>query len=141
MKYFLSAIITIATIVSCSDNNCIKTSDLVFDQLSEGDRTYYKYDSERFFFEMVQYITPNGDSINDTFNIRTNIERGDYITAKFRLVNACEDIIHVDDVNFPFTFPDPKSLADGQYDFNFSIIMRESRDVISGAGKIRILRQ
>lgn len=141
MKYFFAVIITITTLISCSDNNCIKTSDLVFEQLGEGNRTYYKYDFERFFFEMVQYITPNGDSINDNFNIRTNIDSGDYISAKFRLVNACEDIVHVDDVNFPFTFPDPKSLTDGQYDFDFSIILKESREVISGAGKIRILRQ
>ena len=141
MKHILKIILIVLIVLSCTKRNCVTTSDLAFDQLDESDRTFYTFTNDSFKISICQYITPNNDGLNDTFEIQSNLKSNDYLSTKFRLVNACEDVVHVDINSFPFSFPDIKDLEDGQYNFTLSILLDESKDVISGAGKIRVIRK
>ena len=125
----------------CTKRNCVKTSDLAFADLDEGNRAFYNFSVDTFSVSICQYITPNDDGINETFEMNSNLQPADYISTSFRVVNACEDIVHVEKNSFPFSFPDPKTLEDGQYDFTFSILLEESKNLVSGGGIIRVLRK
>ena len=141
MKHILKIVFIAFVLVSCTKRNCVTTSDLAFDQLDEHDRNFYKFNLDSFNVSICQYITPNSDGLNDSFEIQSNINSIDYLSTNFRLVNACDEVIHVDKNSFPFTFPDAKSLQDGQYQFTFFVVLDESKDVISGTGKIRVIRK
>ncbi len=142
MNQFIKIIPFVALLAfSCTKRNCVKTSDIAFADLGESDRDFYSFSRDDFSLDICQYITPNGDNVNDSFDIVTNLVKGDYLSTSFRVVNACEDIIHVERNTFPFTFPDPKTLEDGQYEFTLSVQLAESKKMISGSGIIRILRK
>ena len=125
----------------CTKRNCVKTSDIAFADLVEGNRAFYNFSVDTFNVSICQYITPNEDGTNETFEMNSNLQPADYIATSFRVVNACEDIIHVEKNSFPFSFPDPKTLEDGQYDFTFSVLLEESKNLVSGGGIIRVIRK
>lgn len=125
----------------CTKRNCVKTSDLAFADLDEGNRTFYNFTTDSFQVSICQFITPNSDGLNETFEVNSNLQASDYVSTSFRVLNACEDIIHVEKNSFPFSFPDPKTLEDGQYDFTFSVLLNESKDLVSGGGVIRVVRK
>ena len=141
MKNIFKIVFVSFIIISCTKRNCVTTSDLSFDQLEESNRTFYKFSVDSFDISICQYITPNGDGLNDTFEMNSNLKSKDYISTKFRLLNACQEVIHVHKNSLPFSFPDEKSLSDGQYSFTISVLLDENKDVISGGGKIRIIRR
>lgn len=141
MKHIFKIVFIGLIVVGCTKRNCVTTSDLAFDQLDESNRTFYKFTLDSFTISICQYITPNSDGLNDSFEIQSNLDSNDYLSTSFRLVNACEEVVHVDKNSFPFSFPDTKNLEDGQYNFTLSVLLDESKDVISGAGKIRVIRK
>jgi hypothetical protein len=138
MNNFLKIIVVILFIVSCTKKNCVTTSDLAFADLKEGENEHYEYIHDSLSLNMPKYITPNNDGVNDEFEISTNIV--DYVAADFRLTNACEEVLHKEHLVFPFTFPDPKTMEDGQYEFTFSIVL-EDKKTITGSNLIRIIRK
>jgi len=141
MKFIFKIVIIGIIVVSCTKRNCVITSDLAFDQLDEMNRDFYKFAIDSFTISICQYITPNSDGLNDSFKIQSNLDSNDYLSTKFRLLNACDEVLHVDENSFPFSFPDLKLLEDGQYKFSFFVVLDQSNDVISGAGKIRVIRK
>ena len=138
MNNLLKIIVGILFIISCTKKNCVTTSDLAFEDLKELEGEYYEYIHDSLSLSIPQYITPNNDGVNDEFEILTNIDN--YVTANFRLTNACEDVLHKEHLVFPFTFPDPKTMEDGQYEFTFSIVL-EDKKTITGSNLIRIIRK
>lgn len=141
MKYFFKIIFLGVIFLGCTKRNCVTTSDLSFDQLDEINRTFYDFSVDSFTVSICQYITPNNDGLNDSFVIQSNLDSNDYSSTKFRVVNACEEVVHLEKNTFPFTFPNIESLEDGQYSFNLSVMIDRDKEVISGSGKIRILRK
>lgn len=141
MKNFVYILLVGFLALSCTKRNCVKTSDIAFADLGEGDRDFYSFSTDSFGLEICQYITPNNDSINDSFAFYTNIRAGEFASSSFRVVNACEDIIHIQKNSLPFTFPNPYDLEDGQYNFTFSVVLQESKKNMSGSGVIRVLRK
>jgi hypothetical protein len=118
----------------------VTTSDLAFADLNEGDREFHEYIHDSLSLKIPKYITPNNDGLNDEFEILSNITIDHYVAADFRLTNACDEVLHKEHLTFPFTFPDPKSMEDGQYEFSFSIVL-EDKKIISGSNLIRIIRK
>lgn len=141
MKSVFKILLLGVIVAGCTKRNCVKTSDIAFADLQEGNRTFYNFSVDSFNVSIVQYITPNNDSVNETFEMNSNVQLNDYVSTSFRVVNACDEIVHVEKNSFPFSFPDPKTLEDGQYDFSFSVLLDESKDLISGGGIIRVLRK
>lgn len=141
MKRVLKILIILFIISGCTKRNCVKTSDIAFTDLDEGNRSFYNFSVDSFKVSICQFITPNGDGANETFEIDANLQSNDYVATSFRVVNACDEIIHVEKNSFPFSFPDPKNLEDGQYEFSFSVLLDDSKNLISGAGIIRIVRK
>lgn len=141
MKKIIYILLGIVFVVGCTKRNCVKTSDIAFADLNESDRAFYSFARDSFTVDICQYITPNDDGVNDSFAFATNVKIGDFASSNFRVVNSCEDIIHVQKNSLPFTFPNPKDLEDGQYNFTYSVLLLESKDIMSGSGVIRILRK
>ena len=141
MKYIFKIVLIGFIVASCTKRNCVTTSDLAFDQLNESNRTFYKFTLDSFSISICQYITPNNDGLNDSFEIQSNLKPNDYLSTNFRVVNACDEVVHVDKSSFPFSFPDTKNLDDGQYSFTLSVLLDKSKDVISGSGRIRVIRK
>ena len=141
MKYIIKLVLITFVLLGCTKKNCVKSSDLSFYELNETDRSYYIFSADSFTVSIPKYVTPNNDSINDFFEMQTNIDFGDYITSKFTVINECEDVVHVETNSFPFTFPGIENLDDGQYDFTVAVVLDKNKDVIAGSGQIRILRK
>ncbi len=140
MKHLVKIFLIGIVLFGCSKKNCVTSSDLAFYELNETDRSFYVFSADSFNVSIPKYITPNNDSVNDFFEVQTNIGHRDYISSKLTVVNSCEDVVHVERNSFPFTFPGIKELEDGQYDFTMVVVLDKSKDVISGSGKIRIIR-
>lgn len=138
MNNFLKIILVMLFIVGCTKKNCVTTSDLAFADLKELEGEYYEYIHDSLSLNIPQYITPNDDGLNDEFEVLTNIDN--YVAADFRLTNACKEVLHKEHLVFPFTFPDPKTMEDGQYEFSFSIVL-EDKKTITGSNLIRIIRK
>ena len=141
MKKIVYIFLVVLIAFACTKRNCVKTSDISFGELNEGDRSYYTFAGDSMSISICQYITPNGDNINDTFAIASNIKIGDFYSSSFRVSDNCDEVIHLENNVFPFSFPNPNSLEDGQYDFTMSVVVKEGKELISGSGIIRILRK
>lgn len=141
MKYIIKLVLISIVLFGCTKKNCVKSSDLSFYELNETDRSFYIFTGDSFTVSVPKYVTPNNDSINDFFEMQTNVDSDDYITSKFTVINECEDVVHVETNSFPFTFPGIENLEDGQYDFTLAVVLDKNKDVIAGSGQIRILRK
>ena len=141
MKYIIKFSFFVFVLLGCSKKNCVESSDLSFYELNETDRSFYVFSADSFTVSIPKYVTPNNDSLNDFFEIQTNLDYNDYVSSKFTVLNSCEDVMHVETNSFPFTFPGVESLDDGQYDFTIAVVLDKHKDVISGSGQIRILRK
>ncbi len=141
MKYIIKLVLISIVLFGCTKKNCVKSSDLSFYELNETDRSFYIFSGDSFTVSVPKYVTPNNDSINDFFEMQTNVDSDDYITSKFTVINECEDVVHVETNSFPFTFPGIENLEDGQYDFTLAVVLDKNKDVIAGSGQIRILRK
>ena len=141
MKNIIKLVLISIVLFGCTKKNCVKSSDLSFYELNETDRSFYIFSGDSFTVSVPKYVTPNNDSINDFFEMQTNVDSDDYITSKFTVINECEDVVHVETNSFPFTFPGIENLEDGQYDFTLAVVLDKNKDVIAGSGQIRILRK
>lgn len=138
MKNIVLVIVVAVIGFGCSDKNCVKVSDIAFGDLQEGTEVIYNYELDTFAIKFPQYVTPNNDNVNDTIFIETNIQKLDVISAKFRMVDGCDNVVFSDDANFPFVFPNPSVWEDGQYDFSFTVILPDNKP-LSGSGVLRVI--
>ena len=111
MKHLVKIFLIGIVLFGCSKKNCVTSSDLAFYELNETDRSFYVFSADSFNVSIPKYITPNNDSVNDFFEVQTNIGHRDYISSKLTVVNSCEDVVHVERNSFPFTFPGIKELS------------------------------
>lgn len=116
------------------------TTDIAFKDLNESNLEYYEFSSDSLFVHIPIAITPNGDSLNETFVPLSNVENQHFVAADFKIKNACDEIVHIQHMSFPFTFEEAPTLEDGQYNFDFSIVL-EDKKLLTGGGILRIIRQ
>lgn len=124
----------------CRENNCVPTTDIALKDLNETNLEYHEFSSDSLYINIPVAITPNGDSINEKFVAITNVEQQHFVAADFKIKNACDEIVHSQHMTFPFTFEEAASLEDGQYNFDFSIVL-EDKKLLTGGGILRIIRQ
>jgi hypothetical protein len=140
MGKLLLFVLGLVGVLSCKDSNCVPTSKISFIGLNENSIEYYNYSLDSFYIEFPSVVTPNGDTLNDFFAIRTNIDSADYEIADFKVRNSCGETLYKQDGSFPFTFFEVSNLEDGEYDFDFSIILN-NKEVIAGANILNVLRK
>lgn len=133
-------LLVIAISLSCKEGSCVSTSDIAFSDLNEPDIEHYRYELDSLNLAIPYAVTPNGDGVNDEFQTITNIDKSHFISTQFKIKDGCDETVHVENFLYPFTFPEAKDLEDGQYHFNFSIVLTDNK-LITGGGIIRIIRQ
>ena len=140
MGKLLVFILAIISILSCKEDDCLSNSLLAFEDLSESNVNYYIYNYDTLFLEIPSVVTPNNDSLNDVFTIRTNILESNFVAVDFKLQNNCGETLYKQHGTFPFVIKDLESMKDGGYNFDFSIVLNDKR-LISGGGVLNVVRK
>lgn len=139
MKKLLIVLIALVSF-SCREGSCVSTSDIAFADLKEPDLDHYNYELDSLNLSIPYAVTPNGDGMNDEFSIVTNINSSHFVSTDFKIKNGCDETVHAEHLTYPFTFSEAKDLEDGQYNFNFSIVLTDNK-LLTGGGIIRVVRQ
>lgn len=139
MKNLLILLIGVV-FISCKEGSCVSTTDIAFSDLNEPNIEFYHYELDSLNIAIPHAVTPNNDGVNDEFSIVSNIKRSHFVASDFKIKNGCDEIVHTEHLTFPFTFSEAADLEDGQYNFNFSIVLIDNK-LITGGGIIRIVRQ
>ena len=140
MGKLLVFILAIISILSCKEDDCLSNSLLAFEDLSESNVNYYIYNYDTLFLEIPSVVTPNNDSLNDVFTIRTNISESNFVAVNFKLQNNCGETLYKQQGTFPFVIKDLENMKDGGYNFDFSIVLNDKR-LISGGGVLNVVRK
>ena len=140
MGKLLVFILAIISILSCKEDDCLSNSLLAFEDLSESNVNYYIYNYDTLFLEIPSVVTPNNDSLNDVFTIRTNISESNFVAVDFKLQNNCGETLYKQHGTFPFVIKDLENMKDGGYNFDFSIVLNDKR-LISGGGVLNVVRK
>ena len=140
MRKILVLVIVFFSVLSCRESNCVPTALFAFSDLSESDIVHYLYSHDTYSLEIPSVVTPNADGINDVFVTVTNITPSDFVAADFKVRNSCGETLYKQHLAYPFEIPNLSSMEDGQYDFDFSIILN-NKHTLSGAGILNVIRK
>tara|TARA_B110000211_G_C13867586_1_gene459351 strand:- start:68 stop:490 length:423 start_codon:yes stop_codon:yes gene_type:complete len=140
MGKILVIIVVFFSVLSCKESNCVPVSLVAFKDLNESNIDHYIYNHDTFVLEIPSAVTPNKDGLNDVFTTITNITALDFVAVDFKIRNSCGETLHKQHGTFPFEIPDIESLEDGEYDFDFSIVLND-KHLITGGGVINVIRK